>query len=56
MNQLEDYLTFTAEIGEEYGGWLPTLDMELKVNKDYKVEYMQTNCPKFLNPFLYSSP
>ena len=21
MNQVEDYLTFTAETGEEYGGW-----------------------------------
>ena len=32
MNPVEDYLSFTTEIGEQFeGGWLPTLDTSIKV-------------------------
>ena len=42
MNQVEDYLTFTAEIGEEFeGGWLPTLDMKLKVTNKNEIVFQQ---------------
>ena len=33
MQVVEDYLSFTTETGEEYeDGWLPTLDVSLKVD------------------------
>ena len=35
-----DYLKFTVESGEEYvDGWLPTLDVSLKVDKDNSVQF-----------------
>ena len=40
MAGIEDYLQFTAESGEEFpGGWLPTLDTSLKVDKNNQVRY-----------------
>ena len=36
MNEVLDFLNFTTEIGEQYeGGWLPTLDLDLKVDNKY---------------------
>ena len=36
MNPVEDYLSFTTEIGEQFeGGWLPTLDTSIKVIKGH---------------------
>ena len=42
MKGVEDYLTFTVESCEDFGGvggWLPTLDTELRVNKENQVEF-----------------
>ena len=37
---VEKYLKFTVESGEDYeGGWLPTLDLNLKVNKANLIEF-----------------
>ena len=34
MQEVYEFLTFTTEIGEEYeGGWLPTLDVSLKIEE-----------------------
>ena len=41
MKGVEDCLTFTVESCEDFGGvggWLPTLDTELRVSKDNQVE------------------
>ena len=46
MNNIEDYLKFTAEVGEEYeGGWLPTLDMEIRITGKNEVVYRQYEKP-----------
>ena len=46
MNGIEDYLNFTAEVGGEYeGGWLPTLDMEVRVNDQNAIVYRQYEKP-----------
>ena len=38
MMDLENFLTFTMETGEEFeGGWLPTLDTKLVVEKNNSV-------------------
>ena len=38
MEGVENYLKFTGETGEDFeGGWLPTLDTNLKVTKENKV-------------------
>ena len=35
MEDVEDYLRFTGETGEDFkGGWLPTLDTNLKMTRD----------------------
>ena len=40
MNVIEDYLDFTVESGEQFpGGWLPTLDTNLRVGELNKIEY-----------------
>ena len=37
---MEDYLSFTAEIGEEFkDGWLPTLDTSMMVDKKNRILY-----------------
>ena len=42
MNMVEDYLSFTAETGEEFeGGWLPTLDMNLIVTSRNEILFKQ---------------
>ena len=46
MNNIEDYLKFTAEVGEEYEeGWLPTLDMENRITEKNEVVYRQFEKP-----------
>ena len=46
MNGIEGYLNFTAEVGGEYeGGWLPTLDMEIRVTDQNEVVYRQYEKP-----------
>ena len=38
MGVVEDFLNFTTETGEEFSdGWLPTLDMALKVSPENKI-------------------
>ena len=40
MSNLEDFLNFTMETENEFpNGWLPTLDTELKMMADNRVEY-----------------
>ena len=40
MNGVEDFLDFTVESGEQFpGGWLPTLDTNLRVGEQNKIEY-----------------
>ena len=40
MQEVETYLKFTVESGEEFkDGWLPTLDLNLKVGEDNKLMY-----------------
>ena len=40
MQGLTDCLTFTVETEEDFSdGWLPTLDMKLRVNKANQIEY-----------------
>ena len=40
MGGIEDYLSFTTEIGGEFDdGWLPTLDTALRVTPENKIEY-----------------
>ena len=40
MMGAESYLSFTVESGEDFeGGWLPTLDTNLKVNKANQVQF-----------------
>ena len=40
MQGVEEYLEFTVESGEEFtDGWLPTLDLSLKVGEDNKIQY-----------------
>ena len=50
MMGVEDYLNFTVESGEEFeGGWLPTLDVNLKVDKANTVQfkfYEKETCAK----------
>ena len=50
MMGVKDYLSFTVESGEEYeGGWLPTLDVSLRVEKDNSVQfkfYEKATCSK----------
>ena len=37
MEGIEDYLSFTVESGEQFGGWLPTLDTSMKVTEDNRI-------------------
>ena len=37
MGEIEEYLSFTVESGEQFGGWLPTLDTSLKVTEENKI-------------------
>ena len=50
MEGVENYLKFTGETGEDFeGGWLPTLDTNLKVTKENKVlfkMYEKETCSK----------
>ena len=50
MMGIRDYLSFTVESGEEFeGGWLPTLDVNLLVDKANTVQfkfYEKTTCSK----------
>ena len=50
MDGVENYLKFTGETGEDFeGGWLPTLDTNLKVTKENKVlfkMYEKETCSK----------
>ena len=40
MQVVEEYLEFTTEVGSDYAnGWLPTLDVELRVNHQNQVEF-----------------
>ena len=39
MQGVENYLAFTAEVGEEFDGWLPTLDTNMMVDRNKKVLY-----------------
>ena len=40
MEGMEDYLEFTVESGNEFeGGWLPTLDVNLKVIEGNQVQF-----------------
>ena len=40
MQGVEKYLKFTVESGVQYeGGWLPTLDLNLKVKEDNSIWY-----------------
>ena len=39
MNDIETYLTFTVETGEDFDGWLPTLDTSLRVRGDNQIDY-----------------
>ena len=40
MVGVEDYLRFTMETGEDFtDGWLPTLDTNLKVDKNNRIVY-----------------
>ena len=40
MMGIEEYLEFTMETGEEFeGGWLPTLDINLKVDQNNQILY-----------------
>ena len=40
MNEIEDFLDFTVESGEQFtGGWLPTLDTSLRVGDKNRIEY-----------------
>ena len=46
MNGVEEYLNFTAKVGGEYeGGWLPTLDMDIRVTDQNEVVYRQYEKP-----------
>ena len=37
MEGIEDYLSFTVESGEQFGGWLPTLDTSMKVTEENRL-------------------
>ena len=52
MIDLENFLTFTMETGEEFeGGWLPTLDTKLRVEKNNKVLYTHYEKPMASNTY-----
>ena len=41
LGDIHPFLQFTTEIGDEFpDGWLPTLDLKVRVNGDNQVEYM----------------
>ena len=50
MKGVEKYLSFTVESGEDFeGGWLPTLDTNLKVGSDNQIQfkfYEKSTCSK----------
>ena len=39
MTGIESFLEFTIETGEDFDGWLPSLDTYLAVEKDNTITY-----------------
>ena len=39
MQGVENYLAFTAEVGEEFDGWLPTFDTKMMVDRSNRILY-----------------
>ena len=39
LNGIADYLEFTVESGEDFDGWLTTLDTNVRVNEENQIEY-----------------
>ena len=39
MEGVENFLTFTFETREDFGGWLPTLDTCLRIEEDNTISY-----------------
>ena len=49
LNKGEDYLEFTVETGDEYDGWFPTLDTNVRVNEKNIIEYKYFEKPATTN-------
>ena len=39
LGMVEDFLKFTVETGEDFDGWLPTLDTSLKVGDNNVIKF-----------------
>ena len=53
MNNIEDFLEFTTETEEDFNGWLPTLDTDLKVNNKNMIIYRFYEKPMSSNTVLH---
>ena len=39
MTNIEDFLKFTIESGEDFDAWLPTLDTAFRVDENNKIQF-----------------
>ena len=49
MQEVFHFLKFTTEVGEEEGGWLPTLDLKIRVEESNQVSFSYYEKPTVTN-------
>ena len=49
MQEVFHFLKFTTEVGEEEGGWLPTLDLKIRVEENNQVSFSYYEKPTVTN-------